>query len=672
MSQKKRYTLGVLIGGVHTSFPKKHISGIIAAAKELNVNTCFFLGTRTKDFFGDILDNNQQSDYDYQFKTIHDYSRISGVDGLIIDYGTLGFYLKDKNPEHFVRRFHSVPSIFLSEVVHAPDCLSLICDNRDGISQIMEHLILEHHCRKILFVSGPEYNTDAVERREAYFDAMKRYGLLVTPKMLTAGDFSGFVDEQVDALLEQNPDAEAIVFSNDQMASAGYRVCRRRKLKIGTDILITGFDDSEEAAAMTPPLTTVLQDGIQMGKMAVYDLVELLNGRAASSRRVPVSLVTRKSCGCLSQEEKCLSTPMDLADEVHRLNGIITQMKQELVDFQRKSWFLPLLARNLNDCRDDEYAFYQTLMDDIRELHSGCSYLFLLDEPLIYHEEDEWRCPERLKLTACCKNGKVTVFHPSEQSCITRENGGFYPLMDDGRYHQFMTFLLFSGERQYGLLSCDITEEAFPLFYVVSLQIGLSLHFLEINKENTARRLTMSNDIKNLRKQNQTLDAISVSDELTGLLNLRGFLERVQRLCRVTKEPRNAYMIYGDLDHLKEINDTWGHSEGNYALMTTANILKSCVNDNDILARIGGDEFACLILSDDNNFASDFRRRIRLAGKEQNKNSCKPYYVELSLGILPFSLSGAADIDQIMRDADHRLYEAKKDRRASVQKNCIL
>ena len=109
MEEKKRYNLGVLIGGVHTYFPKEHIKGISEAAAELDVNVCFFLGTRTKDFFEDVLGSKQKNSYDYQFNTIHDYSLIGGLDGLIINYGTLGIQLREDSlnqpPKAFSKLF---------------------------------------------------------------------------------------------------------------------------------------------------------------------------------------------------------------------------------------------------------------------------------------------------------------------------------------------------------------------------------------------------------------------------------------------------------------------------------------------------------------------------------------------------------------------------------------
>lgn len=77
---------------------------------------------------------------------------------------------------------------------------------------------------------------------------MERYHLPVSDKMIAQGDYSEFVDRQVDQLLDDNPNAEAIVFANDEMAFAGYRVCEKRGLKVGKDILITGFDDCERAS----------------------------------------------------------------------------------------------------------------------------------------------------------------------------------------------------------------------------------------------------------------------------------------------------------------------------------------------------------------------------------------------------------------------------------------
>ena len=670
MEEKKRYNLGILIGGVHTYFPKEHIKGISEAAKELDVNVCFFLGTRTKDFFEDVLGGSQKNSYDYQFNTIHDYSLIGGLDGLIINYGTLGIQLKEDNPDKFARKYNSMPTVFLTEVVDIPNCHSLICDNKGGIHMIVRHLVEEHHLSRILFVTGPEHNTDAIERKAAYLEAMESFHLPVTPRMIAQGDYSEFVDKQVERLLDDNPDAQAIVFANDEMAFAGYRVCEKRGLRVGRDIMITGFDDCERASGMEPPLTTVLQDGELMGKMAVYDLVRWLDGEdtgsEAVSRRVPVSLVKRESCGCMSEELEKKETSENLSTQVHRLNKTIARMKMELIGFQRKSWFIPVLARDLNDCMDDEQAFLKEIMEKMRELHTRCTHLFLLDEPIVYDGRRKWTCPYNLHLAASYEDGRITTKAAYERPQVMKENGLCH-LMENGKWHQYMVFLLFSGEKQYGLLACDIDQEDFPFFYVISLQIGLSLHYLEISKAEAARRLEMSRNMEEIQERNRVLGIISEYDELTGLLNLRGFMEHTRKVCQAGNGQR-AYMIYGDLDHLKEINDTWGHSAGNFALKSVAEILKGCLRSNDILGRVGGDEYIIMLECEEADFGETFRQRIKLACNRFNEKSGKPFLVEISLGITEFRPNISTDIQQVISLADQQLYEAKRHRRKSVSR----
>ena len=142
----------------------------------------------------------------------------------------------------------------------------------------------------------------------------------------------------------------------------------------------------------------------------------------------------------------------------------------------------------------------------------------------------------------------------------------------------------------------------------------------------------MSRDIEEIKEKNRVLGIISEYDELTGLLNLRGFMEHTKRVCQAGNGQR-AYMIYGDLDHLKEINDTWGHPAGNFALRSVAEILKGCLRSNDILGRVGGDEYIIMLECEEADFGEKFRERVKMACKLFNEKSGKPFLVEISLGL---------------------------------------
>ena len=77
---------------------------------------------------------------------------IGGLDGLIINYGTLGIQLREVDPNEFARKYNGITTVFLTEVVDVPNCHSLICDNKGGIAMVISHLVEEHHLSRILFM----------------------------------------------------------------------------------------------------------------------------------------------------------------------------------------------------------------------------------------------------------------------------------------------------------------------------------------------------------------------------------------------------------------------------------------------------------------------------------------------------------------------------------------
>lgn len=144
----------------------------------------------------------------------------------------------------------------------------------------------------------------------------------------------------------------------------------------------------------------------------------------------------------MSEDVSKKETPVGLGAQVHRLNKTIAGMKLELISFQRKSWFIPVLARDLNDCMDDEQAFLKEIMEKMRELHTRCTHLFLLDEPIVYDGKRKWTCPYNLHLAASYENGRIITKAAYERPLVMKENG-ICDLMEDEERHQFMVFLLF-------------------------------------------------------------------------------------------------------------------------------------------------------------------------------------------------------------------------------------
>ena len=129
---------------------------------------------------------------------------------------------------------------------------------------------------------------------------------------------------------------------------------------------------------------------------------------------------------------------------------------------------------------------------------------------------------------------------------------------------------------------------------------------------------------------------------------------------------KQAYFVFGDLYHLKEINDQYGHAEGDYAIIQCARVLNSNCGKDDLVGRIGGDEFIMMIASDEKDFETQIRNNIKNAFAELNESSGKPFYVEASIGVKAFVCEEEFDFSGILQQSDKVMYESKKKRRASV------
>jgi two-component system, cell cycle response regulator len=158
----------------------------------------------------------------------------------------------------------------------------------------------------------------------------------------------------------------------------------------------------------------------------------------------------------------------------------------------------------------------------------------------------------------------------------------------------------------------------------------------------------------------QQLKSISITDDLTGLYNRRGFLMLAKKQLELaSRMNKTMWMIYLDVDKMKWINDTLGHHEGDNALRNTAKILKQTFRDSDILARIGGDEFAVVALEDSKSGADSMIARILTDIASFNAKANIRYQLSVSMGAVPCDTRPDCDISMLLTVADKLMYEQK-------------
>jgi two-component system, cell cycle response regulator len=164
-------------------------------------------------------------------------------------------------------------------------------------------------------------------------------------------------------------------------------------------------------------------------------------------------------------------------------------------------------------------------------------------------------------------------------------------------------------------------------------------------------------------RKHDTLYRISLHDDLTGLYNRRGFFTLTEYLLKKAKREREClFMLYADLDDLKDINDTLGHQKGDLALIDTANILRDTFRKSDIIARIGGDEFVVMPIGKRGDNVEIVVDRLQKAIELDNKKGIREYMLSISTGIAFFDFRSSCTIDEILAQADKSMYEAKRNR----------
>lgn len=178
---------------------------------------------------------------------------------------------------------------------------------------------------------------------------------------------------------------------------------------------------------------------------------------------------------------------------------------------------------------------------------------------------------------------------------------------------------------------------------------------LNVQKDSLINQLINSN--KKLEAYNEEIHTLSITDSLTGLFNRRYF--DIALLNELNRSRRNQYplsLILIDLDNFKYINDTFGHPYGDKYLRFTADTLRNSVRrSNEIIIRIGGDEFAIIAANMDLDQTKILCKAI---GNEFDKNN-RHHQVTLSIGVTCISPENKIDLDTIITTADKMLYRAK-------------
>jgi diguanylate cyclase (GGDEF)-like protein len=221
---------------------------------------------------------------------------------------------------------------------------------------------------------------------------------------------------------------------------------------------------------------------------------------------------------------------------------------------------------------------------------------------------------------------------------------------------------LFFESEVFGYLIAGTDERERAMIDDLRLMISVTLKGESLINELQQTHAQLEWALHAMKKVNRQLSDISLRDDLTGLLNRRGFIQETVEYLET--EPDCYLLGFADMNGLKAINDQFGHEEGDAALRAISDILRHCSREVDILARISGDEFAFVIK--DLGWAQKEQMELRFEEKldEWNRNSGKGYLLSFARGY-SVGRPGMA-LEHLMQQSDARMYVHKAQQKAKL------
>ncbi|NJC98876.1 MAG: diguanylate cyclase [Anaerolineae bacterium] len=167
-----------------------------------------------------------------------------------------------------------------------------------------------------------------------------------------------------------------------------------------------------------------------------------------------------------------------------------------------------------------------------------------------------------------------------------------------------------------------------------------------------------------LEKANERLRNLSLTDDLTGLNIRRGFMIMSNGLLKFARRAGHPLcLLYIDMDCLKQVNDAYGHAEGDIALTHFAHILTETFRDSDVIARMGGDEFAVLTIDATESNITGIQARLQSNVDAHNLITVRGYGLSFSLGVIRVDLNSTFTVEALLAQADAAMYTHKQQRK---------
>jgi diguanylate cyclase (GGDEF)-like protein len=628
--------IAVMIGGLVIDSQRQILEGIYKAAEQEDI--------RIYTFSCHVL-MYQKEQVISGAHMIYSLPDLSCFDGLIFtpnsiwDKASLGVLL-----EHVARS--GIPAVCAHD--DQPGIASVIGGDYKGVYDLVEHLINEHGARTFWYMSGPAENSGAQDRKAAFLDALKNHNISIEPECIAEGSYSQETGKNALRRWQERYDKlpDAIVCAADMMALGMIVELTRQGYHVPEDVIVTGFDNSREARNSFPVLTTVDNREFEMGSKSLQLLKEAWSGKDIKNRKIRLSAeaVLGGSCGC---HPKHKTIPADYM----RFHMIQDSYSQDL------AMMVKAMSAELSTAHDFE-ELVELLKSYIVNLEAPYFYLCMCDPKEVFAPEplgeeadgSDLRLmggyTDQITVPIAYENGVFNSYEPFSRGQVLPE-----AVRNRRDAVNYIILPLHHQKETFGY--CVFGNSKFPTEHAICYT------WLQI----------ISSAIQNVRCRNrlqllvQKLNDMWIYDPLTQVYNRAGFFQKAKEMkAQAVRENTGIYVLFLDIDGLKQVNDTYGHEMGDRYIMKVADILKEVTEEDELVMRYGGDEFVVIGIYRDYIREQELMKQINEQIKIINAEGHE-YHVSVSMGAEGYSDAGEINLEKILEDADQKMYEQKREKK---------
>lgn len=629
----KNRIIAVCCAAIDSDSIKYYMNYFTEYAKKNNYKILFFRS------FSDLYRAASQGKHDIGESCIFSLINYKLIDAMIILSETIKCpAVRDDLICH--AKLNNIPVISIDHYIEG--CYNINYDYKTALEKILCHLIEDHHYTCINFIAGIKGNAFSDERIDIYKKVLKEHNIPIEEERIGYGGFWSIPTKKVikDFINSELPMPQAIACANDTMAITAYNSLINAGYDLPREIAITGFDGLIQAIEHYPAITTAQHDY----ENAVIKAFDILND-IFNHEEVPAvnyinsNVIIGGSCGChydsikkynnlsynlnnrydaqIQFNKDQINMTADLNDN-SSFQGMFDKLKRYAKNFFSHRFWLCVVDNFLTE--DEELS---DILDDNASLHFG--YSNHMDVVLSKHDT----------IWQGMTDFETSNLLPNIESVLEEEDNIL-----------FLPLHVLDHTIGYAALVYEPDKMNMEQLYQFLMNVSTALETMKVHQ----------------RQQNiiSSLENKYIHDPLTGLLNRRGFYQKVlPDFNRCINEEKHFIAISVDLNGLKKINDTYGHSDGDIAISAIGNILINSSFQDETCARFGGDEFVMAGPLADGLDANDFLDKIHQNINIYNKMHNHPYDVSASIGIITGIPTPEISLDDFIKAADEEMYKDK-------------